>query len=202
MNTPKPSSEELELIENESKKYGSWADSDGVSQVFVEEKGSFKKGALFGLSLSRKGWRKEYKQEVEKYQAVIEEKDAEIAGLKEELQANDAARRTYRSNAIKTHTEQIEKIEQHESLRKIQLDLIKTRDAEIYKQITRNNTLEEKLRVAREALKKARQFCTWLSVDSLKYPGTDAGMAGKHEGQDIDKALAKLAQADGGEGEK
>lgn len=54
------------------------------------------------------------------------------------------------------------------------------------------DALEEKLCVAREALKKARQFCTWLSVDSLKYPGTDAGMAGKHEGQDIDKALEKL----------
>ena len=57
--------------------------------------------------------------------------------------------------------------------------------------------LKSALNVAKDALKKSKQFCTWLSVDSLKYPETDAGIAGKHEGWDIDEALQEISRIEG-----
>lgn len=42
-----------------AKRYGTWADADGVNQTFVEEKGSFSKGADFGYLEGREAMAKE-----------------------------------------------------------------------------------------------------------------------------------------------
>ena len=41
-------------------------------------------------------------------------------------------------------------------------------------------------------MKKFRQFCIWLSKDSLNYPGTDAGNSAASLQKDLDKAIVKL----------
>lgn len=74
-------------------------------------------------------------------------------------------------------------IEQYKSITEIQLDFIKIRDAEIYKQITHSNALEEKLRVAREAFESILSrgvgnaaFCKTVAIEALaKLDGKENG---------------------------
>ena len=67
-----------------------------------------------------------------------------------------------------------------------------SKDEEIKSLQSENARMKEKLEIAVKALEKAKQFCTWLSVDSLKYPNTDAGNAAESEGWDIDQALKQI----------
>lgn len=50
--------------------------------------------------------------------------------------------------------------------------------------------LQTRCKVYEDVLLSLKQFCTWLSEDSQKYPGTDAGNAARSKKVDIEKALA------------
>lgn len=65
--------------------------------------------------------------------------------------------------------------------------LIKLQEAE-----SRIEELQKKLDIAVDELLRLRQFCVWLSVDSFKYKGTDAGNEARFKLVDVDKCLAKI----------